>query len=87
MLSLNHLDNLVAHIDPRVCEAWIGLKELGNGFRIDGRRLVIHGVGRLHLRWHRPVQGTIKTVRVVERAGKRYVLSPLGGIAQEAAPL
>lgn len=49
-----------------------GLKELGNGFRIDGKRLVIHGVGRLHLRWHRPVQGTIKTLRVVERAGKWY---------------
>jgi putative transposase len=49
-----------------------GLKELGNGFRIDGRRLYVHGVGRLHVRWHRPVKGAIKTLRLVERAGRWY---------------
>jgi putative transposase len=49
-----------------------GLKELGNGFKIDGRRLYVHGVGRLAVRWQRPVQGTIKTLRLVESAGHWY---------------
>jgi putative transposase len=61
-----------------------GLKELGNGFRIDGRRLYVHGVGRLHVRWHRPVQGVIKTLRLVERAGHWYACL---SCASEPSPL
>jgi putative transposase len=49
-----------------------GLKELGNGFLLDGRRVLLSGVGRIAVRWHRPLDGTIKTVRIVERAGKWY---------------
>jgi len=50
-----------------------GLKELGNGFSIDGRRLKVHGVGRLPVRWHRPLEGAIKTVRISKKAGHWYV--------------
>jgi len=49
-----------------------GLKEYGNGFKIDGRRLRISGIGRMAVRWHRPLEGQIKTLRIVKRAGKWY---------------
>jgi putative transposase len=49
-----------------------GLKEYGNGFKLDGRRLKLSGMGRLRVRWHRPMEGTIKTVRICRQAGKWY---------------
>ncbi len=49
-----------------------GLKEYGNGFQIDGRRLKLFGIGRVRVRWHRPIEGTIKTVRICRQAGKWY---------------
>lgn len=49
-----------------------GLKEYGNGFRLDGRRLKLSGVGRVCVRWHRPIEGQIKTVRIVRKANKWY---------------
>lgn len=47
-----------------------GFKELGNGFKVDGRRLKLSGIGRVAIRWHRPIEGQIKTVRLSKRAGK-----------------
>jgi putative transposase len=49
-----------------------GLKEYGNGFKVEGRRLKLSGMGRLRVRWHRPLEGKIKTVRVCRQAGKWY---------------
>ncbi len=49
-----------------------GFKEYGNGFKVDGRRLRLRGIGRIAVRWHRPLEGTVKTVRIVKRAGKWY---------------
>ena len=49
-----------------------GLKEYGNGFKMDGRRLKLSGIGRLRVRWHRPIEGEIKTVRIRRQAGKWY---------------
>ena len=49
-----------------------GLKEYGNGFRLDGRRLKVTGIGRIAVRWHRPVQGEIKTLRIRRLAGSWY---------------
>jgi len=49
-----------------------GLKEYGNGFQIDGRRLKLSGVGRIRVRWHRPIEGKVKTVRICRQAGKWY---------------
>jgi putative transposase len=49
-----------------------GLKEYGHGFKIEGRRLKRSGMGRLHVRWHRPIEGEIKTVRIRRQAGKWY---------------
>ena len=49
-----------------------GFKEYGNGFKLDGRRLKLSGMGRLRVRWHRSLEGTIKTVRICRQAGKWY---------------
>lgn len=49
-----------------------GYKELGNGFKIDGRRLRLSGIGRIAVRWHRPLAGQVKTVRITKKAGKWY---------------
>lgn len=49
-----------------------GLKENGNGFRIDRRRLDISNIGRIRVRWHRQIEGTIKSVRISRHAGNWY---------------
>jgi len=49
-----------------------GLKQYGNGFKIDGHRLRIFGIGRVAVRWHRKIEGEIKTLRVKRQAGKWY---------------
>jgi putative transposase len=48
------------------------LKEYGNGFKLDGKRLTVTAVGRIAVRWHRPIEGKIKTVRLVRQAGKWF---------------
>jgi putative transposase len=53
--------------------AGFGFKEYGNGFAIDGRRLRLSGIGRIAVRWHRALAGTIKTARVFCRAGKWFI--------------
>lgn len=50
-----------------------GFKEYGNGIKIDGRRLKITAVGRVAVRWHRELEGKIKTVRLRRTAGQWYV--------------
>jgi len=57
-----------------------GFKEYGNGFKAgpqqdagEGRRLYLSGIGRIAVRWHRGIEGTIKTARVFCRAGKWFV--------------
>lgn len=49
-----------------------GFKEYRNGFKIDGRRLRLFGIGRVAVRWHRRIEGEIKTLRVKHKAGKWY---------------
>ncbi len=48
------------------------MKEYGNGFKLDGRRLKLSGIGRIRVRWHRPIEGQIKTVRIRCQAGEWY---------------
>jgi putative transposase len=47
-------------------------KQYGTGATIDGRRLKLFGIGRVAVRWHRPIEGTVKTVRVVHKAGQWF---------------
>jgi len=49
-----------------------GFKEYGNGFKLHGRRLRLYGIGRVAVRWHRPIEGQIKALRIKRKAGKWY---------------
>src|SRR5690606_19326185 len=49
---------------------WI--RRCGVGARLDGRRLTLSGIGRVRGRWHRPLEGTVKTVRIQHKAGRLY---------------
>lgn len=46
----------------------------GNGVKRDGRRLRLFGIGRVPVRWHRPIpeDGTIKTCRIKHQAGQWF---------------
>ncbi len=50
----------------------LGFKQFRNGFHIDGRRLRLFQIGRVAVRWHRQLQGIIKTLRVFREAGKWF---------------
>jgi putative transposase len=48
-------------------------KEFGNGARLDNGYLVLSKIGRIAVRWSRPIEGTIKTVTVSQEADGWYV--------------
>jgi len=49
-------------------------KEYGNGARLDNSYLVLSKIGRLAVRWSRPVEGMPKTVTVSQEADGWYVM-------------
>jgi putative transposase len=61
-------------------------KQYGSGAKIDGRRLKLYGIGRVPVRWHRPIEGVIKTVRIVLKAGKWYACFACEVSASEPLP-
>lgn len=66
--------------------ASFGFKELGNGFKLDGRRLRITGIGRIAVRWHRKLEGSIKTLRLIKKASGWYACFSVEYAAQPLAP-
>jgi putative transposase len=48
-------------------------KEHGNGARLDNGYLVLSKIGRIAVRWSRPLEGSIKTVTVSREADGWYV--------------
>jgi hypothetical protein len=54
--------------------ASFGFKEYANGFKLDGRRLKVHGVGRIAVRWHRALPSQPKTLRLVRQARHWYAV-------------
>jgi putative transposase len=46
----------------------ITYKEYGNGARLENGSLVLAKIGRIAVRWSRPIQGTIKTVTIAKEA-------------------
>ena len=65
----------------------VGLKEYGNGWKIDGRRLKVSGVGRIPVRWHRPLEGTPKTLRITRRADGWYASIVCDAPAHPLSPI
>ncbi len=47
-------------------------KQFGVGAKLDGKRLKLFSIGRVTVRWHRPIEGKIKAVRIVFKAGRWY---------------
>ena len=48
-------------------------KEFGNGARLDNGFLVLSKIGRIAVRWSRPLEGTPKTVTISREADGWYV--------------
>ncbi|HEX3272943.1 MAG TPA: transposase [Ktedonobacterales bacterium] len=57
------------------CDRWHSFtyKEFGNGATLDNGFLVLSKIGRIAVRWSRPIEGTPKTVTVSREADGWYV--------------
>src|SRR5215831_15545743 len=62
-------------------------KEYGNGARIDNGSLVLSKIGRLAVRWSRPIEGSIKTVTVSREADGWYVCCSCADVPTQPLPL
>jgi putative transposase len=61
-------------------------KEYGNGARLDNGTLVLAKIGRLAVRWSRPIAGTIKTVTISKAADGWYVCFSCAEVPVEPLP-
>jgi putative transposase len=62
-------------------------KEYGNGARLDNGCLVLSKIGRIAVRWSRPVQGSIKTVTVSREADGWYICCSCAEVPTAPLPL
>jgi putative transposase len=62
-------------------------KEYGNGARLDNGYLVLSKIGRIAVRWSRPIQGTIKAVTISHEADGWYVSFSCADVPVEPLPL
>ncbi len=61
-------------------------KEFGNGATLDNGFLVLSKIGRIALRWSRPLEGTPKTVTISREADGWYVCFSCADIPVESLP-
>ena len=59
-------------------------KEYGNGATLDNGFLVLSKIGRIAVRWSRPLEGTPKTVTICRGSGRLVCLLLLRGCASTA---
>ena len=62
-------------------------KEYGNGARCDNGYLVLSKIGRVAVRWSRPIEGTPKTVTISREADGWYVCISCEGVPTQPLPL
>jgi putative transposase len=62
-------------------------KEYGNGARLDNGSLVLSKIGRVAVRWSRPIRGAIKTVTLSKEADGWYVSFSCAEVPTEPLPL
>jgi putative transposase len=62
-------------------------KEFGNGTHLENGSLVLSKIGRIAVRWSRPIQGTIKTVTIPKEADGWYVLFSCADVPTQPLPL
>jgi putative transposase len=61
-------------------------KEFGNGARLDNGFLILSKIGRLAVRWSRPIEGTPKTVTVSKEADGWYVCFACADVPVQPLP-
>jgi putative transposase len=61
--------------------------EYGNGAVLDGRVLNLSKIGRIHIRLHRPLQGTLKTVTITREADGWYACISCAEVPTQPLPL
>jgi putative transposase len=61
-------------------------KEYGNGAQLDNGYLVLSKIGRLAVRWSRPVEGSIKTVTISKEADGWYVCFSCAEVPTQPLP-
>jgi putative transposase len=62
-------------------------KEYGNGARLDNGSLVLSKLGRIAVRWSRPIHGAIKTVTISREADGWYVCFSYADVPTQPLPL
>jgi putative transposase len=62
-------------------------KEYGNGARLENGSLVLSKIGRIAVRWSRPIAGSIKTVTISREADGWYVCFSCAEVPTEPLPL
>jgi len=62
-------------------------KEYGNGARLDNGCLALSKIGRIAVRWSRPIQGTPKTVTISREADGWYVAFSCAEVPVQSLPL
>jgi putative transposase len=62
-------------------------KEYGNGARLDNGSLVLAKIGRIAVRWSRPIEGTPKTVTISREADGWYVCCSCAEVPTAPLPL
>jgi putative transposase len=62
-------------------------KEYGNGARLDNGYLVLSKIGRIAVRWSRPIEGSSKTVTISKEADGWYVSFSCADVPTEPLPL
>ncbi len=61
-------------------------KEYGNGARLDNGFLVFSKIGRVAVRWSRPIEGTPKTVAISREADGWYVIFSCADVPAQPFP-
>jgi putative transposase len=62
-------------------------KQFGNGARLDNGFLVLSKIGRIAVRWSRPLEGTPKTVTISREADGWYVCISCADVPTQPLPL
>src|SRR5260221_2984458 len=61
--------------------------EFGNGARLDNGFLILSKIGRIAVRWSRPLEGTPKTVTITREADGWYVCFSCAEVPSQPLPL
>src|SRR5258706_1811144 len=62
-------------------------KASGNGARLDNGCLILSKIGRIAVRWSRPIEGTPKTVTISKEADGWYVCFSCAEVPTQPLPL